>query len=207
MVAPPPAAGFRQRLCERVGPVQGSKIPKIGKEGFGVQKLPFPKAAEKGDLSQKIRISLQGSTRKMGIFRLKSPFSAALGNGSFWTPKPSFPDFGDFDPCAGPTRSQLERLPSLSSFIDEDVNEEWVPVHVVGPRGPWARIHSSMSEPGNSNRNSMIAPATKTISLGTTLLHRHASNDSSERVFLTVSIFLSFSKKGKTDTEKGKTGT
>ena len=29
-----------------------------------------------------------------------------MGNGSFVTPKPSFPDFGDCDPCKGRTRSQ-----------------------------------------------------------------------------------------------------
>ena len=88
---------------ESVGTVQGSKSPKSGKEGFGVKKLPFPIASEKGALSRKIPISLQGSTRKMGIFRLKAPFSEAMGNGSFLTPKPSFPDFGDFDPCTVPT--------------------------------------------------------------------------------------------------------
>ena len=92
---------------ERVGPVQGSKFPKSGKEGFGVKEiLPSPNAPEKRDLSQKIPISLQGSTRKMGIFGLKASFSGPIGNGSFSTPKPSFPDFGDFDPCRGPTRSQ-----------------------------------------------------------------------------------------------------
>ena len=42
----------------------------------------------------------------MGIFRLKAPFSEAMGNGSFLTPKPSFPGFGDFDPCTVPTLSQ-----------------------------------------------------------------------------------------------------
>ena len=42
----------------------------------------------------------------MGIFGLKMPFSGPIESGSFSTPKPSFPDFGDFDPCTGPTRSQ-----------------------------------------------------------------------------------------------------
>ena len=99
-----------RKLCERAGPVHG---PKSGKEGFGVKKLPFLNAPEKGDLSQKIPISLQGSTRKKGIFRLKLPFSGALGNGSFLTPKPSFPDFGDFDPCTGPVRSQRKLLMAM----------------------------------------------------------------------------------------------
>ena len=93
-------------FCESVGPVQGSKSPKSGKEGFGVKKLPFPITSEKGALSQKIPISLVEPCREMGIFSLKAPISGALGNGSFLTPKPSFPDFGDFDPCTGPTLSQ-----------------------------------------------------------------------------------------------------
>ena len=43
---------------------------KIGKRGFRGQKkkLPFPSALEKGALSQKIPMSIQCSTRKMGIF-------------------------------------------------------------------------------------------------------------------------------------------
>ena len=57
------------------------------------KKIPSPNAPEKASLSQKIPISLQGSTRKMG-FGLKAPFSEMMGNG----PKPSFPDFGGFDP-------------------------------------------------------------------------------------------------------------
>ena len=84
-------------------PLQGSKSPKSGKEGFGVKKLPFPSVPEMGALSQKIPVSLHTSTRRMGIFRLKAPISGTLGNGSFLTPKPSFPDFGDFDPCRRPS--------------------------------------------------------------------------------------------------------
>ena len=94
--------------CESVGTVQGSKSPKSGKEGFGVKKLPFPIASEKGALSRKIPIFLVEPCREMGLFRLKAPFSEAKGNASFLTPKPSFPDFGDFDPCTVPTLSQLE---------------------------------------------------------------------------------------------------
>ena len=37
--------------------------------------------------------------REMGIFGLKASFSGAIGNGSLLTPRPSFPDFGDSDPC------------------------------------------------------------------------------------------------------------
>ena len=66
-------------------PAQGSKPPKSGKEGFGVEKPPFPTAQEKGGLSQKNPIFSTGREGKWG----------------FSTPKPSFPDFGDLDPCAG----------------------------------------------------------------------------------------------------------
>ena len=84
----------------------GSKSPKPGKEDFGVKKLPFPIASEKGALSRKIPIFLVEPCREMGIFRPKAPFSEAMGNGSFLTPKPSFPGFGDFDPCTVPALSQ-----------------------------------------------------------------------------------------------------
>ena len=42
------------KICERAGPAQGSKSPKLGKEGFGVEKAPSPTNPEKGNLSQKI---------------------------------------------------------------------------------------------------------------------------------------------------------
>ena len=71
-------------VCESADPLQGSKSPKSGKEGFGVKKLPFPIVPEKGGLSPIIPISLQGATRKMGIVGLKPPFSGTIGNGSFF---------------------------------------------------------------------------------------------------------------------------
>ena len=85
--------------CESVRPLQGSKSPKSNKEGFGVKKLPFPSVPEMGALSQKSPFSLWSPVEKWGFFDLKAPMSGTLGNGSFLTPKPSFPDFGDFDPC------------------------------------------------------------------------------------------------------------
>ena len=54
--------------CESVHPLQGSKSPKSGKEGFGVKKLPFPSVPEMGALSQKIPIFLVEPCREMGIF-------------------------------------------------------------------------------------------------------------------------------------------
>ena len=70
-----------RHLRTRPPPYRGQN-PKIGKRGFQGQKVPFPSAREKRAVSQKIHISLQGSTRKMEIFGLKGPFSGALGNGS-----------------------------------------------------------------------------------------------------------------------------
>ena len=82
------------------------KNPKIGKREFRSQKTPICPTPEKGVSSQKIPISIQGTTGKMGIFWLQTPFSGVGGNGGFLTPKPSFPDFGVFDPCKGQTDSQ-----------------------------------------------------------------------------------------------------
>ena len=100
-----PRRNYTFLCCERVGPVQGSKSPKSGKEGFGVKKLPFPSASEKGDLSQKIPIFPVEPCREMGIFW-------RIGKWEFFDPEPSFPYFGDFDPCTGPTRSQFLCCPS-----------------------------------------------------------------------------------------------
>ena len=66
---------------------------------------------------------------KWGSFSLKAPFSGDPGAGKweFLTPKPSFPDLGDFDSCRGWTRSQIftgkisgvhfEALPRCRNFI------------------------------------------------------------------------------------------
>ena len=94
-----PQIGHRHLRCvtfsSALNPVQGSKPPKPGKRVSESKKPPFPTTQEKGSLSQKIPISsLQGTTEKMGIFRLKTPFSGVVVNGGFSTAKPSFPDFG-----------------------------------------------------------------------------------------------------------------
>ena len=48
--------------------LHGPRSPKSGKEGFGVKKLPFPSAPEKGDLESKIPIFLVEPCIEMGIF-------------------------------------------------------------------------------------------------------------------------------------------
>ena len=82
------------------------KIPKIGKRGFRGQKTPISGRPRKRVPC--VQMSLQGTTRKMRIFGLKAPFSGATGNGRFLTPKGSFPDFEDFDPCRGSADSQVK---------------------------------------------------------------------------------------------------
>ena len=96
----------RFMVCESVCPLQGSESPKSGKEGFRVKCSHFPMPQKWALWVKKIPISLQGSTRKMGILWLKAPISGALGNGSFLTLQPSFPYFSDFDPCRGQMLSQ-----------------------------------------------------------------------------------------------------
>ena len=75
------------------------KSAKTGKEGSG-KKLPLTITLE-GAFSRKFPISLVEPCREMGFFSLKTPFSEAMVNGSFLTPRPSFPDFGEFDPSNG----------------------------------------------------------------------------------------------------------
>ena len=66
----PKSANLRNAFA----PYRG-KRPEIGKRGLWSQETPFPTTSEKGALSQKIPISIQSSTRKMEIFRLRAPFS------------------------------------------------------------------------------------------------------------------------------------
>ena len=79
----------RKRPIERS--MMGQNPQNREKRVSGSKKLPFPITSEKGALSRKIPIFLVEPCREMGIFGLKVPFSGALGNGSFLTPKPSFP--------------------------------------------------------------------------------------------------------------------
>ena len=44
---------FSLSSCESIRPLQGSKSSKPGREGFRVEKLPFPNAPEMGALSKR----------------------------------------------------------------------------------------------------------------------------------------------------------
>ena len=72
-------------VCESTDPLQASKSPKSGKEGFGVKKHPFPIVPEKDALNPKFHHFPCGTlpVEKLGFFGLKAPFSGATGNGSF----------------------------------------------------------------------------------------------------------------------------
>ena len=82
-------------------PLTGVKIPKIEKRGFWSQKPPFRITPGQRVLRVKkspflYRAPLQG---KWGFLTRNTLF----WRGSKWvflTRKPSFPDFGDFDPCS-----------------------------------------------------------------------------------------------------------
>ena len=80
----------RQNRAKRVSGSKNSHVP----------------VSQQWALSQKFPLFLVEPCREMGIFWLKAPLSETLGNGSLLTPKASFPDFGDFDPCKGRTLSQ-----------------------------------------------------------------------------------------------------
>ena len=76
-----------------------------------------------GALSQKIPIFLVEPCREIGIFGLKAPIS-----GTLLTPKPSFPGFGDFDPCRGRTLSQIWtvlREPKFRTEFPYFSREKW----------------------------------------------------------------------------------
>ena len=75
----------------------------------GLKNPHFPSPQKRAFRVKKIPIFSVVPCREMGIFsfRLETPFSGVRGNGGFSTPKPSFPDFGVFDPCTGSGGSQL----------------------------------------------------------------------------------------------------
>ena len=58
----------------------GAKSPKSGKEDVGALKPPLPTTPEKGAASEKIPISMQSTTRKVGIF----DSSALFWGGGKW---------------------------------------------------------------------------------------------------------------------------
>ena len=118
-------ANFRvgRQSCESVCPLQGSKSPKSRKEGFGVQKPPFPTTPEKGALSQKIPIFLVVLCKEMAILLTQGPLFWGGGKwGFFGLRNPPFPILGISTPVRGKrirnTRAQtLGRAAATSSRL------------------------------------------------------------------------------------------
>ena len=81
-------------LRKSVRPVQGSKTPKWGKEGFGVKNAHFPPTPEARLESKNPRFYTGHHTENGDFLTQDALFLGWGGNGVFLTPKPSFPDFG-----------------------------------------------------------------------------------------------------------------
>ena len=79
-------------------PLTGVNIPKIGKRGFRSQTTPISPHHRKSPFLYR---APQG---KWGVFLTQRALFWGTGKWEFLTPNPSFPDFGDFDPCRGRTR-------------------------------------------------------------------------------------------------------
>ena len=89
------------KFANPFAPYRGQK-PQNGKEGFGVRK-PISPHPGKGRLESKNPHFPSGALYRNGDFLTRDAlFSGVV----FLTPKPSFPDFGVFDPCKGQTDSQ-----------------------------------------------------------------------------------------------------
>ena len=117
--------------CERVRLPTVVKIPQNRERGFWGQKTLISQCPKKGRFESKIPISLQG----WGFFDSKRPFLRRWEMGFFLTPKPSFPGFGYFDPCAECTavaaiqlrlRMRILTCPenSLANFSDQIPNKK-----------------------------------------------------------------------------------
>ena len=127
--------------CKRVRPLQG---PKIGKRGFRGQKTPISQCPRKGRFELKNPHFSAGLHNENGEFSAQSAVFEVMGNGSFLTPKPSFPDFEDFDHCysRGRMRSQIYwQIKTFSEIIQERERHANLRKVVGTPAGrPWNTI-------------------------------------------------------------------
>ena len=151
-------------------PPTGVRITKSGNEGFGVKKLPFPSAPEKGALSQKFPHFPCGALYRNGDLLTQSAlfWHWEMGLfGTFLTPKPSFPDFGDFDPFRGRTRSQPRREKQAGAGADihdlkaqTSVTLEWLKILVHRDGAPGILRHRKTSlrlrNPGFRNQKPRV---------------------------------------------------
>ena len=102
---------FPKSLCNEVQvadqrlPLTGAQIPKIGKRGFRSQKTPISPHPKKGRSESKNPHFYAEHYKENGDFLTRSALFWGGVKWGFLTPKPPFPDFGDFGPCTGQTRS------------------------------------------------------------------------------------------------------
>ena len=119
-------------------PYRGRNPKKIGKRGFRGQKPPISPLPQKRAIWVPIWISLQGSTRKMGIFDRKR---------GVFVPRNPVPDFGDFDPYRGRARSQNLLGPETSRWGGGLTRETFVPsLESLSSLGFEERKESGMSQ-------------------------------------------------------------
>ena len=87
--------------CESVRPLQGSKSPKSGKEGFGSKNSHFPVSQKWARWDKKSPFSLWSPVKKWGFFVSKRPFLGHWEMGVFWPRNPLFPILAILTPVGG----------------------------------------------------------------------------------------------------------
>ena len=104
---------------------QGPESPFPGKEGFGVQKPPFPLVLEKGVFCQKkILFFYKGTHREWGFLDRKLPFSNLCeGEGKWWflDPKTLFSRKWGFGPLSGVGWGGFGRCSPVPKFFHSKV--------------------------------------------------------------------------------------
>ena len=108
--------GKQGRVLPIRPPLTGVKIPKIRKRGFRGRKTPISPCPRKGHFESKNPHFPCVALYRNGDVLPRNTLLWGGGNVGFSTPKPSFPDFGDFDPCKGRTDSQVA---SINPPIDD----------------------------------------------------------------------------------------
>ena len=99
---------------------RGPKSPFPGKEGFGVQKPPFPLVKQKGVFCQKVPFFFKGLQGKWG-FLDRSLCVRAKGMG-FLGPKTLFSRKWGFGPCLGSGESQIQVSFLQSSLLSWELS-------------------------------------------------------------------------------------
>ena len=103
--------------CEPVDPLQGSKSPKSGKEGFGAQKTPLSHRLRKGRFeSKKSPFLYRAPQGKWGFSDSKRPSLGRWEMGVFGPRNPLFPILGILTPVRGRRVRNLFPDPSFSSY-------------------------------------------------------------------------------------------